>query len=326
VEDHALNNKRIVITGGGGFIAVTLAEMLSEDNEIILYDLNFENNAYSFSNLKNKRNVTPMIGDIMNVDELDKVVQGADIIIHMAARIGVQKVIKDALNTLEINYIGASNILRSSLESSNCERVIMFSTSEIFGVNAFDVAENGNSTFAPVEDIRWCYAISKLASEHLALSYYRQKGLPTVIVRPFNVFGPKRIGDHVVIRFVVKALKGEDLEAYGDGTQIRSWCYVDDFCDALIRCIEKPAAVGQSFNIGNARNTVTIYDLARKIIALSGSKSKINFKPVDFRDIELRVPNTNKARDVLGFIPATDLDDGLLRTIEWAKANNIAHS
>ncbi len=316
-----IENKRIVITGGGGFIGVTLAEMLCENNEIVLYDRNFENNAFSFSNLKNNNTIALINGDILNFHEVERATRNADIVIHMAARVGVQQVINDALNTLEVNYIGASNVLKASLNSSACERVIVFSTSEIYGVNAFNIAENGDSLLSPVQDIRWCYCISKLASEHLALSYYRQKGLPVVVVRPFNVFGPKRVGDHVVLRFIIKALKNEDLEVYGDGTQIRAWCYVDDFCDAIIRCMGIEGAVGQAFNIGNSRNTVTIYELAKKIIALSGSKSNIVFKATNFKDIDIRVPNTTKAKDILNCVASMDLEDGLLRTIEWVETS-----
>jgi len=316
-----IKNKRIFITGGGGFIAVALAEMLCENNEIVLYDIDFEHNAFSFSHLINNNKIALIKGDILNLHELERVTRDSNIIIHMAARVGVQEVIKDALNTLEVNYIGTSNILKASSNSAACERVIVFSTSEIFGTNAFGIAENGDSLLSSVQDIRWCYCISKLASEHLALSYYRQKGLPVVVVRPFNVFGPKRVGDHVVLRFIINALRNEALEVYGDGTQIRAWCYIDDFCDALIRCMEIDGAVGQAFNIGNSRNTITIYELARRIVTLSGSKSNIVFKSADFKDIDIRVPNTTKANDILGFVSTTDLDEGLLRTIEWVKVN-----
>lgn len=321
-EKTMIQNKRIVITGGGGFIGVTLAEMLCGHNDIVLYDTNFENNAFSHSGLKDQGNVSLVVGNILDIQGLQKALHNADIVVHMAARVGVQKVINDALNTLEVNYIGASNVLKSSLDSG-CGRVVLFSTSEIYGVNAFNIPENGDSTLSSVQDVRWCYSISKLASEHLARSYYRQKGLPVVVVRPFNVFGPKRVGDHVVLRFITRALKNEDLEIYGDGTQIRAWCYITDFCDALIRCMEMEAAVGQSFNIGNSRNTVTIYELARKIIALSGSKSSIAFKTTDFKDIDIRVPNTAKAKEVLDFVASVDLDEGLLRTIEWVEGKGF---
>jgi len=238
----------------------------------------------------------------------------------------VQEVIHDALHTIEVNYTGTSNLLKAVSRNSNCERLLYFSTSEIFGSNAFGIAENGNSVLSSVQDIRWCYCVSKLAAEHLAFSYFRQKSLPVVVIRPFNIFGPKRVGDHVILRFIRKALNNEDLEIYGDGTQIRAWCYIDDFCNALLQAIEVKDAVGQAFNIGSPRNTLTIYELAKKIISLCGSKSNIVFKALDFADIDIRAPSTSKAKDMLGFVPEVELEEGLSKTIEWVKrhANELS--
>jgi dTDP-glucose 4,6-dehydratase len=187
--------------------------------------------------------------------------------------------------------------------------------------NAFRIEENGDATLPAVQDPRWCYAISKLAAEHLALSYYREKQLPVVIIRPFNIFGPGRVGQYAVLQFALKALKNESLEVYGDGTQIRAWCYIDDFCNALLEAIERKEAIGQAFNVGNPRNTVTNYELARRVIRLCDSRSSIVFTPLDFEDINLRAPDISKARDILGYVPEIELDDGLIRTIEWVKEN-----
>lgn len=309
----------ILITGGAGFIGVAVARRLANDNHITLLDTNFDHNAFAFSDLKDNRNISLVKADILDAPKVAQLAKDAQIVVHMAAMVGVQEVLSNALYTLDVNYIGTSNLLKAVSRASRCERVVVFSTSEIFGSGAFGIAENGNTVLSSVQDVRWCYCISKLAAEHLALSYYRQENLPVVVVRPFNIFGPGRVGDHVVLRFMLKALKNEDLEVYGDGTQIRAWCYIDDFCDALLKCMQVKEAVGQSFNIGNPRNTVTIYELARKIVSLCGSKSKIVFKALDFTDIDLRVPNTAKARDMLGFIPKVELEEGLSRTIEWVK-------
>lgn len=310
---------KMLITGGAGFIGVALAERLAKDNQVILLDTNFDYNAFAFSDLKSNKNVQVANVDILDMQEVARVAQDAQIVVHMAAMIGVQEVIQDALNTLDVNYIGTSNLLKAVSQNSCCRRLIFFSTSEIFGSNAFGITERGSTILSSVQDVRWCYCVSKLAAEHLAFSYYRQKGLPVVVVRPFNIFGPKRVGDHVILRFILRALKGEDLEVYGDGTQIRAWCYIDDFCNALLRCMEVEEAVGQAFNIGNPRNTLTIYELAKKIIAICGSKSKVVFKALDFTDIDIRVPNTAKAKDILGFVPEIELEEGLSKTIEWVK-------
>jgi len=168
-----------------------------------------------------------------------------------------------------------------------------------------------------VGEARWTYAVSKLATEHLALNYHKQYGLPALSVRPFNIYGPNQVGEGAVHHFIVRALKNEPLVVHNDGSQIRSWCYIDDIVDGILVTLERPEAVGHAFNIGNPRATVTIYNLAALIIRLSGSASSIETVKWDFPDVELRIPNINKAREILGFEPSVDLDDGLLRTIDW---------
>lgn len=310
---------KILITGGAGFIGVALAERLVKDNQISILDTNLEHNSLAFSELKDNKNVVTAKVDILDAEQVSRFAQDAQIVLHMAAVLGVQEVIRNASYTLDVNYIGTSNLMRALANNPNCKRVVVFSTSEIFGSQAFQVTENGDSLLSSAQDVRWCYCLSKLAAEHLAFSYFREKGLPVVVVRPFNVFGAKRVGDHVILRFILKALKNEDLEVYGDGTQIRAWCYIDDFCDALLQCMEVEQAIGQAFNIGNQRNTITIYNLAKTIISLCNSKSKIVFKALDFKDVDIRVPDTSKARELLGFTPKVELEDGLSRTIEWVK-------
>ena len=316
-----IKDKKVLITGGGGFLGVSLAERLVKDNHVVLLDMNFEKNTFAYSNLKGNKNIELAKVDILDAPEVSRIAQDAQIVVHMAAMVGVQEVLSNALYTLDVNYIGTSNLLKAVAQNPDCQRVVCFSTSEVFGAGAFGIAEDGNTVLSSVQDVRWCYCISKLASEHLALSYYRQQNVPSVVIRPFNIFGPKRVGDHVVLRFILKALKNEDLEVYGDGTQIRAWCYVDDFIDALLRCLEVKEAIGQAFNIGNARNTLTIYDLAKKVISLCSSKSKIIFKALDFTDIDIRVPNIDKARGFLGYEPQIDLEEGLSRTIDWIRQN-----
>jgi nucleoside-diphosphate-sugar epimerase len=316
-----VKDKKVLITGGGGFLGVSLAERLVKDNQVVLLDTNFTKNTFAYSDLKGSKNIELAEVDILDAAAVAGVARDAQIVVHMAAMVGVQEVLSNALYTLDVNYIGTSNLLKAVAQNPRCERVVCFSTSEVFGAGAFGIAEDGNTVLSSVQDVRWCYCISKLASEQLALSYYRQQNLPAVVIRPFNIFGPKRVGDHVVLRFILKALKNEDLEVYGDGTQIRAWCYVDDFTDALLRCLEVKEAVGQAFNIGNARNTLTIYELAKKIISLCKSQSRIVFKALDFTDVDIRVPNIAKARDILGYEPKIDLEEGLARTIAWVRGN-----
>ncbi|HKB94774.1 MAG TPA: NAD-dependent epimerase/dehydratase family protein, partial [Gaiellaceae bacterium] len=164
------------------------------------------------------------------------------------------------------------------------------------------------------------YAVSKLAGEHMAHAYHDELNVPTVTVRPFNVYGPGQIGGGAIRAFIEAALAGGDLTIHGDGSQIRAWCFVDDMVRAVLLSLERPEAVGQSFNVGNARSTVTIYDLAQRIKRLSGCSGEIVFQPLHYADVEIRMPNVEKARELLGFEAEVDLDEGLERTIAWYRS------
>jgi UDP-glucose 4-epimerase len=151
----------------------------------------------------------------------------------------------------------------------------------------------------------------------MAHAYHAELELPTTSVRPFNVYGPGQIGGGAIRAFIEAALAGRDLTIHGDGSQIRAWCYVDDMVDGTLLALESPNAVGESFNIGNARSAVTIHDLAQRVKRLSGCPGGIVFKPLHYTDVELRIPNVDKARELLGFEAKVDLDEGLERTIAW---------
>jgi len=194
---------------------------------------------------------------------------------------------------------------------------VYFSTSEVFGVNSFHVSEATSPSVGSIAESRWSYAIAKLAGEHLVKAYFRETKLPVAIVRPFNIFGPRRTGDHALLRFILNALTERPLQVHGDGSQIRSWCYVDDFCDALLAMLERPEAVGEDFNIGNSANTLTIYDLARRVISFCGGDSAIELIDHPFPDVSIRVPSLNKAQSLLGYKPRYDMDSALQLTIDW---------
>jgi nucleoside-diphosphate-sugar epimerase len=208
-------------------------------------------------------------------------------------------------------------VLEAALKESKIERFIDFSTSEVFGTYAYKVREGDVTALGAVGEARWTYAVSKLATEHLAHNYYKQYGLPTLSIRPFNIYGPGQVGRGAIHTFVVKALKHEDLEIHNDGSQIRAWCYVDDIVDSILLCLEKPEAIGHAFNIGNPRSVCTIYDLARQIIRSSGSRSRMVFVEASYTDVELRIPVIDKARQLLGYEPKVDLEEGLLHTTWW---------
>jgi UDP-glucose 4-epimerase len=158
----------------------------------------------------------------------------------------------------------------------------------------------------------------------MAHAYHEELGLPAVTVHPFNVYGPGQIGGGAIRAFIEAALAREDLIIHGDGAQIRAWCYVDDMVEAALLCLERPAAVGQAFNVGNPRSAVTIYDLAQRIKRLTGCPGELVFRPLHYSDVELRIPNVEKARAALGWEPQVDLDEGLARTIAWYRSRRPA--
>ena len=182
---------------------------------------------------------------------------------------------------------------------------------------AFKSSEDDNTVAGSAGEARWVYAVSKLAGEHLAHAYFSQYKLPVVTVRPFNVYGPGQTGEGAIQIFIKRALKNEEIFINGDGAQIRAWCYVDDFVDCLIRCIEEPKAIGHSFNLGNARAVITTLGLAQTVCRVLKSDSKISHRPALSADIELRIPSVEKAQEILGFKAKVDLEEGIKKTAEW---------
>jgi len=313
--------QRILITGGTGFIGTALTDRLCGDNEVVMFDRQLSRSSWTLSGHNGHRNVRLVLGDILDAEALARAVEGVDGVIHLAAIVGVNAVRAHPRQTIETNFLGTLTLLRAVEQLRVLPRVVYFSTSEVFGINSFRVQECMSTSIGPVQETRWSYAISKLAGEHLMQCYHREAGLPTVTIRPFNVFGPGRIGDHAVLRFVLGALRNEDLIVHGAGDQIRSWCYIDDFVDGVLAALVRPAAAGEDFNLGNPRNTLTIYDLARRVVSITGSSSTIRFVQTDYADIDIRVPYMEKARRVLGFEPKVDLDEGVRRTVAWCAAH-----
>jgi len=242
----------------------------------------------------------------------------------MASIAGVDTVLSMPVKTMEVAAVGTYNALKVAMDQNKIERFIDFSTSEVFGSYAFNVKESDATTLGTVGEARWTYAVSKLYTEHLTLNYHKQFGLNALAIRPFNIYGPRQVGIGAVHRFIVNALKNEEITIHNDGSQIRSWCYIDDIVDGILLCLTKKEAIGHTFNIGNPRSTVTVYNLALEIKRLSSSSSKIVFKKKYSQDVELRVPDIDKAKKILGYKPRIDLEEGLLRTIHWYR-NNLSH-
>jgi UDP-glucose 4-epimerase len=313
----ALTGKRILLTGGAGFIGSTLARRLVEDNEVIALD-NLHRDAMSGSELAEHPNLTFIEADVLDADAVREAAAGATHIVHLAAIAGVDTVRESPVRTMRVNVIGTYNALEAAIATlDTLERFVDFSTSEVFGTHAFRVEEGQVSTIGSVGEARWTYAVSKLAGEHMAHAYHDELGLPAVTVHPFNIFGPGQIGGGAIRAFIEAALAGRDLTIHGDGSQIRAWTYVSDMVSGVLACLEHDAAVGQAFNIGNPRSSVTIYDLAQRIKRLTGCPGAIVFAPLGYVDVELRIPNVEKARELLHWEPLVELDDGLERTIDW---------
>ena len=308
-----IEGKTIFITGGAGFIGSTLTGRLVERNRIIVYD-NLSRNSLKDKAFSDHGNLEVIDGDVLDFDRLSKAMQGVDIIVHCAAIAGIDTVIKRPVSTMRVNMLGSANVLHAASLLPRCERVVCFSTSEVFGQHAFHSSETDCTVMGKIGEARWTYAVSKLAEEHLAIAYHQEQGLPTTVVRPFNVYGPGQVGEGAIRTFVIRALRNETIEIHGDGTQIRAWCYVDDMIDGVLLAITHPNAIGESFNIGNQRAVLTIYGLANTVIRVLNSRSQIKFVFKDYADVELRIPAVQKAREILGFEAKIDLEEGIRRT------------
>jgi UDP-glucose 4-epimerase len=240
--------------------------------------------------------------------------------VHCAAVAGIDTVVKKPVSTLEINTLGTTYVMRGALAvGDHIERVVTFSTSEIFGSHAYGSNESSAAVIGAVGEARWTYAVSKLASEHLTLAYWTQHRLPSVVLRPFNVYGPGQVGEGALSTFIKRALRHEDIQIHGTGTQIRAWCYVDDMVRGILQSMSHPNAPGKAFNIGNPRAVTTIYGLANTVVRLLESRSKITFVWKDYADIELRVPDANWARTQIDFDAKVDLEEGIPITAAYYK-------
>jgi UDP-glucose 4-epimerase len=245
-----------------------------------------------------------------------ELIDRADTVFHLAAAVGVRLIVESPVNTIETNVHGTERVL--ALASKKKKKVVLASTSEVYGKSeAVPFREDHDLVMGPTYKGRWSYACSKAIDEFLALAYYKEKGLPVVIVRLFNTVGPRQTGRYgmVIPNFVRQALKGEPITVFGDGTQSRCFTYVGDVVGALARLAGNDAAVGRVFNVGNDRHEISILDLARKIKEKTGSKSPIELVPYDeayeegFEDMPRRVPDLSRIREAIGYTPKVDLDE-----------------
>ena len=312
---------RVLITGGAGFIGSHLCDAYLErgDEVFIIDDLStgsFEN----IRHLKDHPRFHYTIDSVHNQPVTAELVDQCDVVIHLAAAVGVKLIVESPVRTIETNVRGTECVL--AIANKKKKKVLVASTSEVYGLSV-DVPfhEDGNLVMGPTVKGRWSYACSKAIDEFLALAYWREKKLPTVVVRLFNTVGPRQTGQYgmVIPTFVKQALANRPITVYGDGTQSRCFCYVGDVVDALVKLMDDDNSVGQVFNIGSNQE-ISIIELAKKVKELTNSQSEIVLVPYDeayeegFEDMPRRVPNTAKANQHIGFAPTVDLE-GILRSV-----------
>lgn len=312
-----ISGKKILITGGTGFIASHLIERFYPNNRITVFD-NGRRNAFSFLPTKIQKSVTLIKGDIRNKKDIEMIVSNQDIILHLAAIAGISFYEKDPLLTLEVNLFGAANLLQS-LIGKRLNKIIIFSSSEVYGSLAENVSEQDLTCVGPISEARWSYAISKLSVDHLAIAYFKKYSLPITIVRPFNIYGPRQVGEGAISNMVLSAIKENKIHVTGKGSQMRAWCYVSDLVDAILKICQKKVA-GETFNIGSPKDYLSIWELAQKIHS-NFKDCKLAFDKARSAEILKRLPDIKKAKKLLEYKPEVNLDEGLKMTIEWFKKN-----
>ena len=319
---------RALITGGAGFIGSHLAEaLLNEGHEVDIIDNLSTGSIRNIGHLKSNPRFKYTIDTLTNEPLLAELIDRNDVIFHFAAAVGVKLIVEEPVHTIETNVHGTEVVLKHA--NKKRKKVLVASTSEVYGKSA-DVPfrEDADLVMGATVKHRWAYACSKAIDEFLALAYYKERGLPVIIVRFFNTVGPRQTGQYgmVLPSFVRQALAGEPITVFGDGTQSRSFTYVGDVVACLLKLISEPKAVGQVFNIGN-KEEVTILKLAEIVKSLTGSSSPIEFIPYDkayeagFEDMPRRVPDLTKVRDLVGYEPEVQLNEIIMRVIEYFRTH-----
>jgi len=304
---------RVLITGGAGFIGSHLADhYVAKGDQVTILDNFSTGSKENIAHLEGK--ITTVDGDIRNVDVVEKLTKDVDLVLHMAAALGVNTILESPLESMSTNITGSEVVLSAAAKFN--KRIIIASTSEIYGKNPKQPLNEGDDRVvgAP-QKIRWTYSDAKGIEEAMAFALYQEKKLPVTTVRLFNTVGPRQSGRYgmVVPRFVQAALKNEALTIYGDGTQSRVFCHVDDAVQAIAKIAATDATIGEVFNVGGS-GEVSIKVLAEKVIATTKSRSVITYTPYSdaypagFEDIQRRVPDISKIKKAIGWAPTKDLE------------------
>ena len=314
---------KALLTGGAGFVGSHLAERLLElGHEVAVLDNLSTGSMENIAHLKGRARFSYVIDTVTNEPLLAEMIDQSDVVFHLAAAVGVKLIVEQPVHTIETNVHGTEVVLRHANKKKKL--VVIASTSEVYGKST-DVPfrEGADLVLGATVKHRWAYACSKLIDEFLALAYWKEKKLPIVIVRLFNTVGPRQTGQYgmVLPTFVRQALSGQPITVFGDGTQTRSFTYVADVVDALVKLAQEPRAIGEVFNIGNTEE-VTIADLAERVKRMTDSASPVQFIPYDqayeagFEDMPRRVPDISKVRNLVGYEPRLSLDEIVCRVVE----------
>lgn len=319
--------QRILITGGAGFIGSHLCEsLLSTGNHVTAIDDLTTGRIDNILPLTQHPNFSFVRESILNKQVLDQLCSRSDLVIHLAAAVGVKLIVENPVRTIQTNVMGSEAIL-SAANRHGC-KVMLASSSEVYGKGTrIPFSEGDDCLIGATTHSRWAYATSKAMDEFLGLAYHNQFNLPVVIMRFFNTIGPRQTGSYgmVVPRFVRQALTNTSVEVYGNGMQTRCFADVHDVVRAIQMLIEEENAVGEVFNIGSTQE-ISIFQLAERIIKLSNSHSKINFIPYEkayapgFEDMQRRVPNIDKLYNLTAFQPKFTLDDSLKGIITYQES------
>lgn len=319
---------RILITGGAGFIGSHLADAyLQRGDEVFVLDDLSTGSIRNIEHLKSHSNFHYTIDNVQNQPVTAELIDQCDVVVHLAAAVGVKLIVESPVRTIETNVHGTEVVL--SLANKKKKKVLLASTSEVYGLSAeIPFREDGNLVMGATTKGRWSYACSKAIDEFLALAYWRERKLPTVIVRLFNTVGPRQTGQYgmVIPTFVRQALAGRPITVYGDGKQSRCFGYVGDVVGALIKLVDHDGAVGEVFNIGS-NEEISIVELAQRVKDLTHSNSEIVFVPYDeayeegFEDMPRRIPDITKVNALVGFRPEISLDGILQTVIDYQSGN-----
>lgn len=305
---------RILITGGAGFIGSHLADSyLSKGDEVILLD---NLSTGSKNNLGNSRENCKLVnGDIRNSELVDDLVEKSDLVLHMAAALGVSTILNSPLESISTNIHGSETVMKAAAKHG--KRIIIASTSEIYGKNPKQpLSELDDRVIGSPQNIRWTYSDAKAIEEATATALHQSQGLKVTTVRFFNTVGPRQTGQYgmVLPRFVQSAIRNEEIQVYGDGNQTRVFCHVSDAISAVERLAETESTIGEVYNVGGI-GEISINDLANKVVSITDSKSKVVHIPYDqaypigFEDMQRRVPDTNKIKSAIGWTPLKSLAD-----------------